>query len=60
MVRHNIDLYKDQNVDVDCILSRENIKRTRFFRECVEYVLADPKHTEIVISNCKTVNYRKD
>ena len=57
MDRYNIDLYHDQSDEVNDIINKHNIKRVRFFRECVAYVTASKQRTKTVIKNCKPVNY---
>lgn len=53
MDRFNIDIYRHTTDEIDRLMVVHNIKRIRFLRECVMFVLSNPKFTEQVIQSSK-------
>lgn len=59
MVRYVVDLYPDQAEELEKILREENLKRSRFLRECVNYVLTGHCAIQDVIITAKQKSYVK-
>lgn len=57
MTRYPVDLYPDQDAEVRKLIRQTKVKRCRFLRECVKYVLASDSRTKAVINKAKTKNY---
>lgn len=59
MIRHVVDLYPGEDQKLQQILSAKDLKRSRFLRECVNYVLQSQDRTKIVITQAKQKAYVK-
>lgn len=59
MVRHVVDLYPQADKKLQQILTSKNLKRSRFLRECVNYVLSSQEVTNKVITQSKQKAYVK-
>ena len=59
MVRHVVDLYPNANEKLEQLLSKHKLKRSRFLRECVNYILSDQEVLDSVITQSRQKAYVK-
>lgn len=59
MVRERFDLYKDCHTRIIKVITKFKIPKYRFFRECINTIMDDPKLLESTIERCKQKAYTK-
>jgi hypothetical protein len=59
MIRYPVDLYPDTDASLQQLLTSQNIKRSRFLRECVNYVLGSDTIKQTVITQSRQKSYVK-
>lgn len=55
--REVVYIYKDVHLRLIKICDLHVIKKSRFIKECVDYVLGDPKITKTVVTKCQSTKY---
>ena len=59
MVRYPVDIYPEQDRELQKLVNTYKLKRSRFLRECVAYVISNENRLSTVITQSKQKTYVK-